>query len=106
MKLADIEAARAQADQLKQANALLALIDAGPMRLMVGTGGNQTEIILTPDGQSLLKRLAVETVDAMRAHASEQLSALGVETDVAHSGAAASGVASLGGARDTMPERG
>lgn len=82
MKLADIETARVQADRLKQANAMLALIDTGPMRLMVGTGGNQAEIILTPHGQSLLKRLAGETVDAMRANAREQLSALGVEIEV------------------------
>jgi len=82
MKLADIETARAQADRLKQANAMLALIDEGPMRLMVGTGGNQAEIILTPHGEKLLKRLASETVEAMRKDAGEQLGALGVEIEM------------------------
>jgi hypothetical protein len=79
MKLADIETARTQADRLKQANKMLALIDAGPMRLMVGTDGNQAEIILTRDGEKLLKRLAGEAVDAMRADASENLRKLGLE---------------------------
>jgi len=79
MKLADIETARIQAVRLKQANAMLALIDAGPMRLMVGTGGNQAEIVLTPDGEKLLKRLAGQAINAVRADASEQLSKLGIE---------------------------
>jgi hypothetical protein len=81
MKLADIETARTQAARLKQANAMLSLIDAGPMRLMVGTGGNQAEIVLTPYGEKLLKRLACQTVGAMRADASAQLIALGVEPE-------------------------
>jgi len=79
MKLADIETARTQASRLKQANEMMALIDAGPMRLMVGTGGNQAEIILTRDGKELLKRLAGDAVNAMRADASEQLRKLGFE---------------------------
>ncbi|WP_299864479.1 hypothetical protein [uncultured Hoeflea sp.] len=79
MKLADIEKARIEADRLKQAEALLALIDQGPMRLTVGTGANQAEIVLTAHGESLLKRLAGETLEAMRANACEQLGALGVE---------------------------
>jgi hypothetical protein len=79
MKLADIETARTQADRLKQANAMQALIDAGPMRLMVGTGGNQAEIVLTPEGERLLKQLAGEAISAVRADASAQLSKLGIE---------------------------
>jgi hypothetical protein len=56
-----------------------ALIDAGPMRLMVGTGGNQAEIVLTPEGERLLKQLAGEAISAVRADASAQLSKLGIE---------------------------
>jgi hypothetical protein len=79
MKLADIETARTQADRLQQANAMQALIDAGPMRLMVGTGGNQAEIILTPEGEKLLKQLAGDAISAVRADASAQLHTLGVQ---------------------------
>lgn len=117
MKLADIETARTQADRLKQANDMLALIEAGPMRLMVGTGGNQAEIILTAEGEKLLKRLATEAVNAMRTDASEQLSKLGIEIGSRHScvpasgpasgapSGAASGRASSGRAEDTISEQ-
>lgn len=79
MKLEDIAKARAVAERMNKASEMLALIDQGPMRLMVGQHAHQAEIVLTPQGKTMLEDMARQTLQAEKQAAAQALRALGVD---------------------------
>ena len=78
MKLEDLAKARAAAERMNKASEMLALIDQGPLRLLVGQHAHQAEIVLTQAGKTYLETLARKTLEAERQAAAQALRALGV----------------------------
>jgi len=79
MRMEDIDKAAAQAGRIRKADQMLAKISEGPVRITVGPVNDQLEIILTARIQALLKRHALDAVEAERTDATGKLAALGVE---------------------------